>query len=386
MLPRGSAPEIGHDALEVRSRDGSPARWSTWLPRRQAALGLSATAAPWLGFVLLGAALGPQALGVLSPDLLRRLDVVVSIGLAMLGVFVGLGLGGAVGQGGARLLTAAVIETFFTIVVVSGAMYVLLSTWALPLPADAALVAVALGVCSCASAALRVPESGSPAARRASRIADLDDLPLIILGAFVVAIFGRQTGIVTGVLAAAAVGLTVGAAGWLLFERAYGQAERAVFVVGTIVLLGGLGAYMGTSPLLSGCAAALVWVRTPGAADRIIGADLRKLQHPLVALLLLIAGAAIQWNTALLWITAPLVLFRLTGKLLAGALAARIADVPTGLLATVLVPPGVIGIALALNLEQVLTGGTLLLSGITVAAVVSEVLAVWVLGGAEDVR
>jgi hypothetical protein len=243
---------------------------------------------------------------------------------------------------------------------------------------------VALGVCACASAAVRTPEDAGPDARRVSRIVDLNDVPIIVLGAFVVAMFGRASGVFIGVAATAAAGLAVGAAGWLLFERAHNAAERGVFVTGTIVLLGGLGAYMGTSPLLSGCAAALVWVRTPGAADRIIGEDLRKLQHPLVALLLIVAGAAVEWNAAMLWMAAPLVLFRLTGKLLAGAMASAIADVPTGLLATVLVPPGVIGIAMALNLQQVLgEENALLLSGITVAAVVSEVLAAWLVG-AED--
>ena len=69
----------------------------------------------------------------------------------------------------------------------------------------------------------------------------------------------------------------------------------------------------------TGTVAALVWVWAPGGADRLISDDLRKLQHPLVALLLIIAGAAVQLTELLLWVAAPLVLLRLTGKVLASA-------------------------------------------------------------------
>ena len=49
----------------------------------------------------------------------------------------------------------------------------------------------------------------------------------------------------------------------------------------------------------------------------------------------------------LIWLTAPLVLVRLAGKTLGGLLFARMANLPAGLLSTVLLPPGVLGIALA---------------------------------------
>jgi hypothetical protein len=53
--------------------------------------------------------------------------------------------------------------------------------------------------------------------------------------------------------------------------------------------------------------------------------DLQKVQHPLVVLLLLTAGAALTPGTAGLWLFAPYVLFRMAGKLLGGWLASRIA-------------------------------------------------------------
>jgi hypothetical protein len=59
--------------------------------------------------------------------------------------------------------------------------------------------------------------------------------------------------------------------------------------------------------------------------------------------------------------------------------------VPAGLLATILAPPGVLGIALALNVQQVLnTTDTIIMSAVTVAIVASEVLALAMLPGEES--
>jgi hypothetical protein len=332
---------------------------------------------------MLGIALGPGMTGVLSTDVLGYFDTVVSVSLAMLGVFVGLGLGAIRAPDAARLLAVALLEIGMTIAVVAGAMNFLLTRWSVPLPIDPALFALVLGVCSGASAAVGLAGAARDVVL-AARVADLDDVPLIGLGSVLLVMTSTQSSYLDVVLTAGA-GAGVGLAGWILFERAHGEAERGVFVTGAIVLLGGVAAYVGGSPLLSGCTAALFWVHAPGAADRIIEQDLRKLQHPLVALLLIVAGALIEWSMALLWIAAPLVLFRLTGKLLASAAAAGLMRTPPSILATVLVPPGVIGIALALNLQQQLpTESTLLVSSITVAAVVSEVLAITLLGGTEQ--
>jgi hypothetical protein len=202
---------------------------------------------------------------------------------------------------------------------------------------------------------------------------DLDDVPLILLGTLAVAVASGRP-VTSSVVLTGLASLLAGTAGWLLFDRARGDAERGVFVTGTVLLLGGIAAYAGTSPLLSGCIAALFWHRAAGAADRIIAADMGRLQHPLVALLLIVAGAWIQWSLALLWIAAPLVLLRIVGKLLGSAAASRITGIAAGLLATVLLPPGVLGIALALNVHQVHGGATLLVSGVAVAAIVSELL------------
>jgi hypothetical protein len=357
--------------------------WLRLFPARRAALGLNATPAPAVVFILLGMLLGPEATGVLSGNTLRALDPVVSIALAALGIFVGLGVGSLDTHGQTRLLVAAWLEATLTIVVVGACMYLLIGRWGLPLPTSAVLFSLVLGVCACASAATRMTEGPGDLARVA-RIVDLEDVPLIALGTVAVALAGSRD-VVSSLLLGAAATLLVAIGAALLFERARGDAERGVYVAGAVVLLGGVGAYAGTSPLLTGALAALAWVRGPNRADQVIARDLRALQHPLVALLLIVAGASVQWNLALLWIAAPLVLLRLVGKVLASAAAARLTTLPAGLLASVLMPPGVLGVALALNVQQVLdTPDTLLLSAVTVAAGVSELLSTLMPGEGES--
>jgi hypothetical protein len=369
MTPPRETPELGRDALDLAE---PTALWTRLFPARRAALGLRSTPAPTLTFIVIGLLLGPHALGVLTPEVIARLNPVVSIGLGALGVFIGLGIGRARAQFQSALLAAALLEVMLTIAVVTGAMYVLLIRWTIPLPIEPVLFAIVTGICCSASAATRV--AGTGAAARVTWIVDLDDAPLVVLGTVAVALVGSRP-VGTGMALTVAAALLVGIAGWLLFERARGEAERGVFVGGAIALVGGIGAYTGMSPLLSGAAAALVWVWSPGGADRIIETDLGKLHHPLVALLLIVAGASIQWQDALLWVAAPLVLVRLIGKLLASMAAARLAAVSSGLLATVLLPPGVVGVAIALNVQQILgSEDTLLLSAVTVAAAVSELL------------
>lgn len=372
---RNEAPEFGRDPLDPVS---APGLWAQWFPTRHVMLGIAPTAAPAVSFILIGVLVGPEGLGLLSGEVVARLSPAVSVGLAALGVFVGLALGTSLRRGHGGLLGAALIEVLTTLIVVAPILFLLLTLWAVPIAESTALFALAAGVCSSASAA--TGERPGPLTRLA-RIVDLDDGPVVLVGAIVVAVAaGRDP--VEGLGLTAAAGVSIGLAGWLLFERARGIAERGVFVVGVVALLGGAAAYLSMSPLLSGAIAALVWVWSPGGADRLIADDLRKLQHPLIALLLIVAGASIQWTLGLLWIVGPLVLLRLMSKLTASLVVSRIVGVPPGRLATILLPPGVIGIALALNVHQVGPGtDTLLLSAVTVSTGLAEVLAVLLASG-----
>lgn len=347
------------------------------MPRRRVALGLSDYATPSAVFVLVGVVLGPEVLDVLSGTVLAQLDPAVSVALAVLGVFVGSGYAAAHGSVDRRWLAGAGAEAFITVICVAGGMSLLLTRWAPVLPVGPFTAALVFGICAAASAALLVEPDAPPELKAAAHLADFDDIPLVVAGAIGVPLVAgvAQPGIAMGLTVI--LGLVVGGAGTLLFGRAVGAPERLVFVTGVVVLLGGSAAYASASPLATGFVAGLLWTLGPSSTVSLVESDLRKLQHPLVAVLLVIAGASIQFSLPLVWIAAPLVLCRLTGKLLGSLITARLLALPAGLLATILVAPGVLGIALALNMQQVLgTGDTIIVSTVTVLVVSSELLAV----------
>ena len=344
--------------------------------RIRAAMGLRPITAPVMVFIPLGAILGPNVLDVVSFEALAHLDIIVSIALATLGVFIGIATGREV-QRSRRLLIAATLEAGITILVVMGALVFLLRAWALPLDIPIGLAALALAVCASASAAPPA-EAGDPrAVHIAGRVADLDDVMPILLGGFVLA--SVNPGGASPLVSAAqtiGIGLAIGVGGWLLVEQT-AAAERAVFVLGTVALLGGAPAYLGMSPLLCGMAAGLLWVAAPGRTDAVIAHELRKVQHPIVVLLLITAGASLAPTMAGVWLLAPYVVFRSAGKILGGWSASRVAPGTTPSdLGAYLIPPGVIGIAFALNLHQASPdAGVALVFAVAVGAIASEAVA-----------
>jgi hypothetical protein len=350
------------------------------LLRTRAALGLRPSIAPALVFVPLGAALGPLGLQVLTTTGLAHLDVVVTVALAALGVFVGLALD-LRARDDRRLFGAASVEAGATMVIVGAAAYLLIGRWHLPLALGPLVIATALGICAAASSAGAADDQSDPRLAVATRIADLDDVLPIVAGAALLASLRAESVAEATAFTALTAGLGLGAgiAGWLLFERAHGEAERAVFVLGAVLLLGGAAAYLNLSPLFAGLVAGSFWTYAPGRADHVIRHDFRKVQHPLVVLLLLAAGASLQFTPAAMWLCAPYVGFRLTGKIVGGWLAARAAPgVAPADLGSLLLPPGLLGLAFALNLQQVAgaPGGVAILTAVGTGTLIAELLAI----------
>ena len=161
-----------------------------------------------------------------------------------------------------------------------------------------------------------------------------------------------------------------------------------MFIAGILALIGGTSSYLGLSPLLAGLVAGVLWVWLPGHADRVVREDVQRVQHPLLVVLLLVAGASCTLSREAIWLSAPLVLFRLTGKLAGGWLATRLhGRVSAGELGLHLVTPGLLGIALALHLLQVVRtpGMSAILTAVVVATLASEALAL-VLRPADEAR
>jgi hypothetical protein len=373
----------GADALDA----AIPPPASSGLPwlqplRTRAVLGMTPVVAPAVLFVPIGAALGPSFTNVLNPTALGYLEAVVAVALAVLGVFAGLALD-LRGQRDRQLFTAASLEAVVTLVIVGGAFFVLLASWRMPLALPYGLVALTLGLCASVSSAGSADEA-SPTHAIAVRIADLDDVLPIVVSGLAVVMLGSTTAIpvwvaVGWLFRTLVLGIAVGTAGWLLFERAHSRAERNVFIAGTVALIGGTSSFLGLSPLLAGLMAGLLWVWLPGHADRVVRSDLQRVQHPLIVVLLLVAGASCEFSREAVWLAGPLVLFRITGKLAGGWLATRSQRLVTASeLGLQLIAPGLLGIAVALHLLQAVhaPGMTAVLTAVVVATLVSEALAI----------
>lgn len=352
------------------------------LLRPRAALGLRPAVAPAIAILPAGFVLGPQVLNVISVETLGYLDSVVAVALAVLGVFVGIAFGPHLRT--ARVMIAASsVEALVTIAMVAGAAIVLLARAPLA-GTSAVLLALCLGIAAAASAGSPAEGAGT---RAASLIADLDDVVPIVLSGAVLLLTpeGASAPALRSLAAAPLIGGAIGAAGWLLFERAESPAERGALLLGALALLGGASAYLSVSPLVAGFTAGLFWTLAPGRADRIVAEDLAKVQHPLVVLLLLTAGAMCVPSRAVFWLVGPYVLFRIAGKLTGGWIASRVSGLhrtlPTLDLGVHLIPPGVLGVAFALGFMQILPAshGVLLLTTVALGSILSELAAFYVI-------
>ena len=357
----------------------SPFTWLLSLLMTRSALGLAPSLTPAVIFLPLGFLLGPQVLGWISPRLLDRLSLAVTIGLAVLGVFVGTALGREL-RTAVRLFFAASLEGAVTTAMVAAAVAYFVGATHVPLDAPLWGFALALALCASSSSATSADPDSEPAAAVATRVADLDDVVPIVLSVVAFALIAAPagSGLAVLVLAPPLIGLAVGAIGWLVFERAESAPERGLFVLGTLSLAGGAAAYLHVSPLVVGLVAGLTWAVAPGRVDRVVEHDLRRVQHPVVVLLLVTAGASALLSPAAVWFLMPYLLFRLAGKVTGAWLAAPLLDVRASDLASFLMPPGVLAVAFALNFSQVLppASGQMLLSTVAVGTAAFELFAI----------
>lgn len=352
--------------------------------RTSGALGLPRVLAPALLFVPLGFLLGPLGLNLLRAPVLAHLGPATSVGLATLGVFVGLGLTRRTGRG-TWLLFAASLESGVTVGIVGLAVSLLVALWQMPIGIPASVAGLILGICAAASSAGYEDRQPGTLPSLAARIASLDDvLPIVAGGMVLAAVHAVPLQAAWLMAVTALLGACVGVIGALLIGRAASDAERTLFVIGALALSGGAAGYLGLSPLLSGLGTGIVWNFGPGRVGPIVRRDVRRYQHPLVVLVLLAAGASARPTLEAVWLCAPFVLFRMTGKITGGWVASWIVPAQaSGDLGAHLLAPGLMGIAFALAANGVIaTGdGTALLTAVVIGTLVSELVALSVAPG-----
>lgn len=354
------------------------------LVRRRAAMGLASVTPPALVFLPIGMALGPMGLGWIGTSALAHLDAAIGMALTAVGCFIGMYLGRGLPRRD-HLLAASLLQAAVTLMAITASVVWLLGVWGVDTSVPHWFLALALGVCGAASAAGAADERAHPGHVLASQIATLDDLLPVIVGGLLLAVALPFEPLrrVEVVLLCLLVWSLLAVAGWLLFERARGGAERGVYVIGILAVVAGSAAYLRLSPIAAGALVGWLWRLFPGQAADIVTDGMRRLQHPLITLLLVGAGAGVSLDSLATWLFAPLLVFRLAGKVMGGWAAARVVgQVAPADLGAYLIAPGLIGIASALAFREALGDiGVALLSAVVAASLCAELLALVVLPG-----
>ncbi len=315
--------------------------------------------------LVFGIAIGPHGLNLLPPSVLLLVDPGVAMALAMLGVFVGLSIDPTYLRT-SKVIAASTIRSVTVIAVVGGAVAAFSVYWLAP-GSPRWLLALTAGVCAATSDA-------------ASDDVSVDDLLMIVAGGAIVAAMHAsgtavQLLLVSAVMAIAAV---VAFAGWLLVGQTSSEAEQHVFVVGSLLLIGGAATYLSLSAVFAGLLAGLTWRVAGNVALARIIRDLIYLQHPVVVLVLVVAGAGLDPSVETVMLAAVFVAMRAFGQRAGTRFSRAVVLEREATEATpLLTSAGLVGIALAVDLYR---GGSApewaatLLGAVVVGTIVSEAL------------
>jgi hypothetical protein len=170
--------------------------------------------------------------------------------------------------------------------------------------------------------------------------------------------------------------LIVGLAAWLLLGKSSSETEQRIFGASALLLLGGLADHLSLSALLSGLVAGVLWRLMGGSTAVALRRGIAYVQHPLLVLMLVVAGARTDVTFSALAVIVAYPAVRTAGKL-AGAWCARRLSTPPlhEDLGMTLVAPGVFGIAFALNAVRAVGRLDPLLEVVVVGSIVSQFIA-----------
>ncbi len=295
-----------------------------------------------------GIVLGPQGLGLLSAGALAALDPALPVALAALGVLAGFDV--VASRADTAIARAAVLEAIAVTVAVGAGLALAagivpdvgVPPWPIPLLGGIG-AASSLALPSTAQLDERLPRLGTYLV--------FGVVAPMAIGGLWLAWVRQQTviGAVSLTVQAIAIALVLATAAWLLLRRTASATEQRVFAVAATLLVGGAADYLSCSALLSGVVAGALWAGLGGEAREHVLRDVRYARHPLMALVLLVAGARVEPSWPAVGLAAVYVCLRV-GVRLAGAAVVTRAVGGLGPRAGVsLVAPGVFGVAFALN-------------------------------------
>lgn len=364
------------DPVDVRLQQSGATAGRLLTTSRFGALDWSTGAFPALLLLVSGAALGPHGLVLLTPQALAFLDPASPIALAALGVIAGLSV--RTGRADRRIVAASGAQAMVTaIVVATGVLLVGPAVTAVnPFP-PWWMVAVALGLSAATSSSLP-PDPTRSLHDVAVRLDVQDYLLPVVFGGVLLAFLREPSPAAAFLVATQAtlISVVIAIAGWLLLSQASTPAEQRVCIFASLLLLGGAADYLSMSALLGGLVAGACWQFAGGAVREYIRRDVAYVQHSLLVLILLLAGARADFSPVALTLSIAYVVVRTSGKLLGGWLATHSSAAIPRSNNVQLISPGVFGVAFALNVVR--AGGpefTPMLTVVVVGTIASSLIA-----------
>jgi hypothetical protein len=371
---RGGHGAVGEDPIDSRFSQLEPGSdvVGPWSIGDGTGVGTSPAWRAVLVLLPLGTALGPYGLNVLSAAVLSAVEPALPVAVAALGVLAGLRVDVRRSSGWVVPAASTVHVGLTTALVTAGAVFV--SQFAGDVSVVPWVLAVLLGVCAAES------DSFAENSPFAARFIDVGNLVVIVLGGVLLAFIreGSWSAAAWMTLQTGIIAVVIAASTWLLMAQTASEGEQRVFAAGALLLLGGVAEYLSLSALFLGLIGGLFWNAAGGVAGERLARDVRHVQHPLVVLVLLFAGARLQLSTEIATLVAAYVVCRTTGKLAGGWLVPqRVAGASRGHLGLQLIPAGAIAVAFAVN--TLLAGGATdssegLLTVVVIGTIISELL------------
>ncbi len=368
--PALDVPFIESLAAASEARPARPRRWRRLIE-------WSATSAPVALLLVAGIAFGRYGINLLSSGTLSLLAPALPVALAALGVLVGLSVR-AGRTGDRRVLVAACLDAALTLLLVSAGVGVLsLTGWSSIVQPFWTIV---LGAGICAASSLTLPTGNSLEPRTAAtRVIELGVLLPIVVGGVLLASLRAGTAVGTLVLLVQGVSLTLALAlsAWLLLTRASTETEERVLTVSALLLVGGVADALSMSALFGGVVAGVFWRYAGARPPETISRDVLFAQHPLLVVVLLTAGASATFSLEAFALGAAYLALRVVGRLAGGVAGRRLRLVKAPRdLSRRLLPPGVFGVAFALNITTGLGDeASVLLPAVVIGTIGSELIA-----------
>ncbi len=297
-----------------------------WLARR----GVAAPGLEGLSFVVVGVIMGPAAVGIFAADVFLQLRAVVLLGLAWIGLLVGL----QVDLNVIRRLSPWHRHVGLALPLLPGAA---VGGSALLLGADPflAAAAAAFAMVSSPGPLAALARSVRPRDRSAQRLLRLvmsfSSLPAIVTFGLAVLILGPPpplgagaTGRLQAVAVTVGLGILLGYAAIVLLRGEREGTNILTVLAGIMAMLAGAAALVGSDPLLLATLAGTVVMGRCAFPHRILQAA-HGLETPMLVALLVLVGAAWQWSGMSWSALAVVTVVRAGGALVAGALLARVA-------------------------------------------------------------